>query len=229
MKIDAENDAKLFVWDFHGTLEFGNDGAVLEITNLILEQQGYSRRMTMDEASILSGRRWHEYFAFLLPELETEHCLNLQKNCISISQRHPEIIARNIKPSPNATEVLEAIDKSPHTQIVLSNTQPKSLDIFLQSVNMEHYFPSHHRIGADAHCQKRVTKKDWLNDFLKDRDFPGGIVAIGDSPGDVELAECHPKGIGYLFSHPGRPHREAACGYKINDLKHILRELVLCK
>ncbi len=79
----------------------------------------------------------------------------------SISQSQPEIVAKYIKITPNALKVLESINKSSHSQIVLSNTQPKSLDMFLHSINIEHY-----------------------------------------SMGDVELAECHPNGVGYLFSHP---------------------------
>ena len=39
---------KLFVWDFHGVLEKGNDLAVLDITNKVLEQAGYSERLNED-------------------------------------------------------------------------------------------------------------------------------------------------------------------------------------
>lgn len=216
---------KLFIWDFHGTLEIGNDDAVIEITNRVLEERGHKRRLSMEEAETLAGKRWHEYFAFLFPEEEPSFCLNLQAACLAISHNHPEIIYKHIKPSPNALDVLEAIHKSPHTQIVLSNTQPKALDVFLHAVKIEEYFPAHHRIGADSHCQVRLTKKDWLNDFLKDRHFPAGLVAIGDSIGDVELAECHANGIGYLYANPGKKHRAPHYNNKIDDLKSILKEI----
>ncbi len=216
---------KLFVWDFHGTLEHGNDGAVIEITNRVLQEQGYHRRLSTQEAEQLSGKRWYEYFVHLVPELTQEECKKLQDACITISQKHPEIIAKYIKPTPWAEEVLHAIHQSRHTQIVLSNTQPHSLDIFLASVRLEHFFPSTHRLAADTYAKTHLTKKDWLNEFMQDKHFPGGIVAIGDSPGDVELAACHPKGIGYLYTHPGRHHRQAECHHKIHDLKIILQEV----
>lgn len=38
---------KLFIWDFHGVLEKGNDDAVVEITNLALRRHGYSRELTL--------------------------------------------------------------------------------------------------------------------------------------------------------------------------------------
>lgn len=222
---DIKNKVKLFIWDFHGTLEYGNDHAVHEITNLALEQHGYERRMSMAEALFLSGRLWHEYFEHLLPDLDHDSYVTLQNTCFSISQHQPEIIAKYISLTPNALEVLDRIDQSPHSQIVLSNTRPQSLDMFLQAVNIQHYFPNPHRIAADSLSQDKLTKKDYLSHFLKDKIFPGGIVAIGDSIGDVELAECHPAGIGYLFSHPDRPHRSPTFQNKINNLLEILKEI----
>lgn len=219
-------DSKLFVWDFHGTLEIGNDLAVIEITNHILEKEGYKHRLTESIAAFLAGKSWHEYFMHLMPDLDYNESVELQKKCVSVSQKNPDIIAKHIKLSPNAAEVLDKIHNSDHTQIVVSNTQPKSLDIFLKSVGIEHYFPEHHRKGIDTdNSDKRMTKKEWLNEFLEDKQFPGGVVAIGDSPWDVELAELHPKGVGYLYSHQGRPHREHPKANKINDLIHILEEL----
>lgn len=218
------SSSKLFVWDFHGTLEYGNDGAVQEITNRVLESEGFTRRLTLEEAHSLSGKLWYEYFSFLLPELNVEACKQLQALCISISQNHPEIISKYIQLTPNALKILEAVEKSPHRQIVLSNTQPKSLDLFLESVKIDHFFPAEARIAADAHCQVRKSKKDFLNAFLNGKTFKA-LITIGDSPGDVELANCHPNGIGYLFSHPGKPHRASDCPNKIHDLMHVFQEV----
>lgn len=220
----TKKEEKLFVWDFHGTLEHGNDRALTEITNHILEQHGFERRLSVPEAEMLTGKGWHEYFEFLLPGLDYDQYLALQTKCISMAQSQPEIIIQHIKSTPYAVDVLEAIHQSPHTQIVLSNTQPKSLDIFLKSVQIDHFFPQHHRIAVDI--TPKMTKKEWLCTFLRNRLFPGGIVAIGDSLWDVELASCHPKGVGYLYAHPHKIHREADCHHKIHDLRHILQELL---
>lgn len=219
------NPIKLFVWDFHGTLEHGNDLAVHEITNRVLETKGISRRMSVEEAAQLSGKRWHEYFSFLLPEFDLPTCLELQNACIAISQKHPEIIAKYIQLTPHASQVLEAIHLSQHQQIVLSNTQSHSLEVFLNAVKIDHFFPKSCRLAVDTHCQKRTTKKSWLYDYLKDKPYFSGLVAIGDSTGDIELADCHPKGVGYLYSHPNKPHRLSDCPNKIHDLLVILKEI----
>lgn len=132
---------KLFVWDFHGVLEKGNDDAVLEITNFALEYHGYSRRMTQDEGILLSGLRWYEYFSFLLPQLLKEECHKLQSTCFEISQNKPEIIAKHIQLNDYADFVLESIHSSEHQQILISNTPcltskyPMSLMLYLKCLN----------------------------------------------------------------------------------------------
>lgn len=73
---------------------------------------GLSRCLTVPEAEMLAGKCWHEYFAFLLPDLKIEQCIHLQKECILHAQKHPEIISKHIRITPHALEVLEAISKS---------------------------------------------------------------------------------------------------------------------
>lgn len=216
---------KLFVWDFHGVLEKGNDFAVIEITNVVLERFGHSRKMTSQEGEFLSGRRWYEYFSFLLPHLNHQDHLNLQSACIDISLNEPEIIARYIQVNDHVDFVLQTIAESQSTQILISNTQPKSLDLFVKMVGIEKYFPSSHRFGIDSHSQQQITKKDYLESFLIGKDFPDGIISIGDSPSDMSLIHQYPKAIGYLYAHPGRSHREAKCHYKIHDLREVLWEI----
>jgi phosphoglycolate phosphatase-like HAD superfamily hydrolase len=218
---------KLFVWDFHGVLERGNDGAVLEITNTVLEQHGYERRMTMEESFSLSGKRWHEYFTHLLPEAEHEIHFELQLKCFEISQKYPEITSKHIRLADHADYVLNQIDLSSHCQILISNSAPRALDKFVEFVNIGKYFPPAHRFGADTHTKKQLTKIDCLNEFLQDKEPFESIVSIGDSPGDMALIhqESIAQGIGYLYSHPEKQHREAKSHYKIQDLRAVLQEL----
>lgn len=216
---------KLFVWDFHGVLEKGNDEAVLEITNLVLKEQGHSRRMTREEGHFLAGLRWHEYFAFLLPHLTQPDFFELQSQCLNVSLHNPDIIAQHIQLNDHAHDVLKTIKNSSHTQILISNTPPKSLEVFVKITGIEPYFPPSHRFGVDSHSQSNFTKKDCLEGFIKHKHFPNGIISIGDSPGDMALIYNRPNGKGYLYSHPGRSHRTIECHHKISDLREILKEL----
>ncbi|CDZ80632.1 hypothetical protein BN1013_01149 [Candidatus Rubidus massiliensis] len=216
---------KLFVWDFHGVLEKGNDLAVLEITNLSLKKHKYTRIMTTEEADILSGLRWYEYFAYLLPESTKKHQLELQATCFELSNSRPDILAKYLLLNDNASQVLHAIKEAEYPQILISNTRQESLDQFVKMVDIEEYFPKTHRFAADSHTQTKLTKKDCLKSFLQDKYFPEGIVSIGDSAGDMALIHDIENGIGYHYKHPGKKHLEIDCHYKIHCLTQVLNEL----
>lgn len=218
---------KLFVWDFHGVLEKGNDDAVLEITNLALEYHGYSLRMTQEEGILLSGLHWHEYFSFLLPGVHSDECMKLQSTCFDISQNNPEIIAKHIQINDHAEVVLETIHRSEHQQILISNTPPQRLDIFVEFVGIEKYFSKKHRFGIDSHQHHAITKKHCLIEFIKNQIPFKSIISIGDSPNDMALIdeEFTLQGVGYLYSHPNRQHRLAKSHYKIHDLRCVLQEI----
>ena len=57
---------KLFTWDLHGTLEYGNDRVVIDIGNQVLADHGYAQRFTYADSRALYGRPWTEYFRWLL-------------------------------------------------------------------------------------------------------------------------------------------------------------------
>lgn len=122
---------KLFIWDFHGTLEQGNELAVLEMSNTILERNGFKERFTINQCQNLYGKKWYEYFEYLLPNKSSDIHLKLQEECFVYSIANPQIIAKYIKPVNYSIQVLESIKKI-HDQILVSNTKPKSLNIFIK-------------------------------------------------------------------------------------------------
>lgn len=218
---------KLFVWDFHGVLEKGNENAVIEMTNLALVLHGYTRQMTYKESELLYGKRWHEYFSYLLPEISLEECFKLQSTCFDIQHNNPDIIDRHIQLNDHADSVLEAIHNSEHHQILISNTLSNALDNFIRMLGLEKYFPTTQRFGIDSHNQKTVTKKTCLAEYLKEKDSFKKVVSIGDSPGDMALVDddLGLEGVGYLYTHPNREHRPAKCHHKIDDLRTVLQEI----
>lgn len=222
---NQSNNSKLFVWDFHGTLEKGNDDAIVAISNLILERNGYTERITIKDAELLAGGRWSAYYAYILPHEPSEVHIRLQTESTEFSLKNPHYIAQYVQLNSHAKEVLEAIHHSHHSQILLSNCNAESLDFFLEAVGIDIYFTGENRIPAFIPHQAHITKADLLMNYLSKRSFFDGLVSIGDSPGDVALAGCHPKGIGYLYTHPERTHRESSCHFKINTLKAILQEI----
>jgi len=216
---------KLFVWDFHGVLEKDNEKAVLEISNITLENYGYRERFTEEEIDCLYGLKWWEYFKYLLLNESHKKHLELQEACFYF-QNSLDIIRKYIKPNDNALYVLEEIVRAGHHQILISNTNPEALEMFIDAVGMGKYFKKKKKknsIAIDMHRKKGKTKNDALKEFIKDKSFDE-IIIIGDSLQDMEL-----KGIiggkAYLYSHKERKFRECKADYYIRDLREILKEL----
>lgn len=210
---------KLFVWDFHGTLEKGNEYAVLEMSNIVLEKHGYVEKFSELQCRELYGRKWYEYFEYLLPGEPNLKHLELQEDCFAYSIAHPEMISKYIKLVDHALEVLESI-AAKHDQILISNTKPASLKVFMKSVGILHVFPKGKAFATDSHV-KNKSKQDVLKKYLIANNFEE-VITIGDSPGDIELG----KAIGaktFLYTHPGQTFKDCEPHFKINDLREILK------
>ncbi len=215
---------KLFVWDFHGVLEQGNDNAVLEISNRVLREFGYTIQFTSQECTNLSGLKWHEYFQYLLPDEPHINHIYLQERCFELAECEPEIIAKHIKPNDNAYAVLHTIEESGHSQIVISNTKPNALTMFLKVTGLDTFFSERHAFAADAHKTNiRKTKKDILKEYIQDKKFDSFVI-VGDSPSDIELGTIV-NGTTYLYAHNTREFKDCAAHYKIRNLLEVLKEL----
>ncbi len=215
---------KLFIWDFHGVLEKGNELAVIDISNKALEEFGYSATFTWDDCDKLYGLKWWEYFQYLLPDEPREKHIALQERCFEISDSTPEIVAKYIKPNDNAHQVLQAIKDKGHTQVLISNTQATALKMFLKVTGVDKFFDTSTALAVDAHrLDVLKTKKDILKDYIKDKSFEDFVI-IGDSSSDIALSEIV-GGKTYLYAHTSREFKDCDAYYKIRDLLEILKEL----
>lgn len=214
---------KLFVWDFHGTLEKDNENAVFEISNAVLKNLGYKERFTKEENSKLYGKKWSDYFAYLLPHESGETHFFLQQKCIEYEGEHPEIIKSYIMPNDHAKYVLSKIAKK-HKQILVSNMSDVGLSRFMEAVNMFEFFPKDSAFATNSYKkQVKTTKKEILKNYLKGKSFEQ-VITIGDTEVDVEMG----KAVGattYLYVHPGREFSEIDADYKINNLREVLKEV----
>ncbi len=214
---------KLFVWDYHGILEKGNEAAAFYVSNLVLEKFGYKERLSQKDAINLYGRKWYEYFEHVLPAESHKRHLELQKAGFDFTASNPEIVASFVKPNPHAKEVLRKIAEK-HAQIIISNTDPRSLDIYLKMVDIQKYFPNGASFAAQAHTRdSKRNKISILKDYLAGKTFED-IIIIGDSPSDMELKEIA-GGKTYLYCHPGMKHRDCEADQKIHDLRDLLAEI----
>lgn len=215
---------KLFVWDLHGVLEQGNDQAVIDISNEVLATAGYHQRLRREDGQRLYGHKWYEYFAFLLPDEPHERHLELQNACFALSEERPDLQYRWMTPTPHVTTVLHTIAER-HEQIVISNTRPGTLDMFLKLLELTEFFTPGRAFAVDQHVRDvGVTKQDVLAGYLTGRPDFEEIVIIGDSAGDMRLAEVA-GGTTYLFAHPEFAFRNCAADFRIRDLREVLHRV----
>jgi phosphoglycolate phosphatase-like HAD superfamily hydrolase len=215
---------KLFIWDFHGTLEFGTERAVIDISNQVLQDFGYTQRFSAEDVERLYGLRWGQYFEDLLPSERVDKHRQLEVACFEMSRDNFDLVRKYIQPSFYAHEVLQAIAESSHEQVVISNTQPQSLPRFLEAVDMQRYFLEGYAFATGNHLDRLgESKEDVVRRLRGERTFEE-VVAIGDSAQDVGLARLF-GGRSYLYAHPWRDFKDAEADFNIKDLREILREI----
>jgi len=212
---------KLFVWDFHGVLEKGNEYSVVEVTNQVLKEFGQKSRVDLTFCRDLYGKKWGIYYKKLCPDLDEETILKMVNRGVEISNQ-TDIIYRNIKPMDYSHEVLGKIKKAGHENMILSNTEPKALDKYLDSVKINDLID--HKIGADSHrkgMHEQNSKIHLMLDFLKSKNYKE-IIVIGDSETDIELGHSI-RAKTYFFLNGFNKRIEA--DYYIDDLRALLKEI----
>lgn len=214
----------LYVWDLHGTIEKGNENAVIEISNQALQECGYDQRFTEDAAHRLYGLKWYQYFEDIMPNMSHDDHLKLQHRCFQISDERPELLARYMKPTPHVEEVLGAIQNSPHEQILISNTIPTTIPLFLNALGLASFFDNDHRFSVNAHSKEVARKKEHvLEEYLFGKKFKN-IYVIGDSGTDIAMAK-HVGATSILFTHPDFPTRQLEADLRTTDLRTIIKTL----
>ena len=216
---------KLFVWDFHGVLEKGNERAVLETSNLILEREGYSERFSEEEIDNLYGKKWRDYFRQLLPGKDEKTYIDLENACGDFGLSNPDHILNHISATEYSHEILDKILREGHDQILISNVRDGGLELFMNAVSIEYYFPPGKAFASNGKIRR--NKKQILQEYIENSGVEyEKIVSIGDSPTDIELVEDYSNGVSFLYSHFGKGFRDCNPTYKIKDLRCVLREVI---
>ena len=218
----------LFAWDFHGVLEKGNVKTVRELINMVFNDLGVNREITLQEALDWYGLSWFDYFKLALPGKEEEFYKGLVDGVLKRQKEAWALVQKNICAMDFAEEVLGLIKSKGHHNIVLSNSRPQHIKDFVDLLHLAHYFEE--IIGVDGHHESRMNnvrnaKEEALRGYLSGKDY-GKVVLIGDRESDVAAGRsCG--AITYFFVNPDK--REAGEGvgsdHVISDLREVLNEL----
>lgn len=219
---------KLFVWDFHGTLEKGNVKALHEILNKVAHKFDIRKQISLTTTVRMYGLSWVDYFQYLHPRGQTDEWLAMKQAATEIQEKE-KLVQKYIRPMDHAVEVLDAIKKQGHKNIILSNSQPQWLQKFAVMVGIAQFIDDY--IALDAHGESRGAtelqqrKSKELVDFCLQKKY-SRIIKIGDRESDIEAG----KSVGavtYFFRNQFSEdiNKPTTADYEITDLRDVLKEL----
>lgn len=219
----------LFVWDFHGVLEKDNEYAVQELCNLVFDELGQTRKLSIEEVRDWYGLSWFDYFKLSFPDGNEDLWNSMVTKVHSLQQRGWDIIQKHIKPRDFAKEVLMKVQTSEHENILLSNVRPEYAKLFTDLIGITQYFSQ--LIGVDTDNNSQIeeglvnAKSQALSKYLDNKTFKK-IIVIGDSDIDIR-AGIDNNATTYLFQSPdfAKKQNSVKPNHIINDLRNILQEL----
>ena len=209
----------LYVWDFHGTLEKGNEHCVREICTNILEQYGYYRKVTLDEVLYLYGSSWKVYYKTLVPSLTDGMIDKMVEDSVALSEK---IAANYIKPMDYALDALLTLKTKGHVNIIVSNCRQNRLDAFSEMVGITPLVAA--KIGIsekEIMLENDVVKQKaaFIMKFANGQKF-NKLFMIGDRETDVEAGLL--AGATAVLFNPRKANVDTKAHYTITDLREVL-------
>lgn len=215
---------KLFAWDFHGTLEQGTDVGFTQILRVLSKEYLIVKRIELVEVRKLFGSSIMDFLHYFFPGFD-DKTYNLMRSRIAEVQNQ-EHIARYIKPSPHATQVLKKIKSLGHKNIVVSNSHPRHIGHFLDAIGIGTLFDEIFAIDrhySGIRFNPAAQKAKSIKSFA-DKNGIDKIIVIGDAQTDIEAG--HKVGaITIQYIRTGFPKVKTRAHYKITDLRDVLKHI----
>lgn len=211
---------RLTVWDFHGVLEVGSPDVVVAIMNTVLESHGQAPAMTMEKCDAWYGQKLYQLFANLTPDLSHDEHLGFETAYRDLQKKKDLVLAR-VRPAPHAHAVLEAIAEAGERQILITNTSPAGIRLYLEATDMTRYFHDGTLFPTNIRGAQ-LTKDQVLAEYLKGKDF-SLVTIVGDSPADMDMGVVVPgrKNL-LLYTHPDKVPKQHPQARNISDLRDVL-------
>lgn len=217
---------KLFAWDFHGVLERGTEVGFASILKELANEYEIDKKITLEEVRKKYGVSVKEYLKHFFPE--ASGALIDEMRAYIATVQNQEHIASFVTAAPNAKEVLNKIRKAGHKNIVITNSAPRHIKVWIKTVGLLDLFDrvyalDKHYKGLDT--KPHLAKARAIKEFAKrEKINRENIVVIGDRSTDVE-AGLLAGGKVYQFARKGFPIDKTGAHYKVYDLRDVLREI----
>ena len=219
-------NAKLFAWDFHGTLEEGVEVGFFEILKQLKKEYKTNVKITLSEVRKKYGISVADYLRYFFPQANLSQIKAMMKKIAHIQNQ--DHLKRFVKAAPYAVEVLEKIKNAGFENIVLSNSHPKHINPLIALVGMKNLISQVYAVDRHYNHKKQnptAEKAKILRKIIKKENLKKGqLVTIGDKAADVNSGIAI-GAVTYQYLRKGFPTDKTNANYKIYDLREILREI----
>ncbi|MBI5061450.1 MAG: HAD hydrolase-like protein [Candidatus Aenigmarchaeota archaeon] len=210
---------KLFAWDYHGTLAKNNELAVHRSLNAAFHELGIPKRANLMEVVELYGKTWGEYVQHYLPD-ETPEMID--KVIASVRMYGGRFAPMYVKPMDHAHDVLSAIKERGDKNMLITNTTPKGMEMFIRLIGIDKYIDHAAGISLDDETNGINTAEHKAQRLRK---YAGSrfekIIMIGDRESDVEAGKIA-GAVPYLFMPRCEDCIREDGVHVINDLRKVL-------
>jgi len=179
----------LFAFDLHGTLVAGNENALVEATNISLEEHGRKERLTIEDARRLQGTPWADIVKQLCQDASSEE---IAKIVIDAKKNDSIVIPKHTRLMDHARETLEKIKSDGNKTLIVSSTTPEVLDLYFKHLGITGLVDC--RVGI-SDVEENMGGVDIgrlkgrkLRAYVKRGNF-GRVVMTGDTEDDVKAGK----------------------------------------
>lgn len=227
----SERTPKLFIWDFHGTLETGTLDILTGIANTLLQENGANKKYSAQEFAELESFSWRTFFTSNFPNLAPEQISAIAEVAYN-EKRFKELIERHSRPNTGTLNLLKRIKEDGGINIIVSNSRQDKLGIYISQIGVEHLVDDYYGVddGTIKSDQDALKKKvDVIRSIL--HAHQGYEVYItGDAEMDFIAARLVPV-TGIFWIMPPERHKEVSpnissqqlrCIVSLNEITNIL-------
>lgn len=184
-----KREKRIFLWDFHGTLETGTLFVLTEIANTLFKEYGSDKKYTSDEFAKTPSFSWITFFQTHFPDFSSQRIKTISQSAYD-ENRFSHLLEKHSRVRPEADKVLQFIKDAGGVNVVVSHSRQDKLAHYIKHVGLDSYVDQYYGIDdgtimsqQDVLKRKTAKIKEILNQYPDHVSF-----AVGDTERDFHAA-----------------------------------------
>lgn len=182
-------EKKVFIWDFHGTLETGTLFILTEIANTLLKENGSTKQYTPAEFASIPSFSWDTFFQKHFPHLSVNETQAIAQSAYDEKKFAP-LMEKYSRPNIGAEAVLQKIKSGGGVNIVVSHSRQDKLGYYIDQTRLSHLIDDYYGIddGSITSREDVLKKKTAVIREILDQHNGSRSHAVGDADMDFNAA-----------------------------------------